>query len=146
MAERVDLLGAVQASIRELGKLGGSLVSAPPEVAEQLAAPLQRQAELLEQILQRQIEFEGDLIARLLGPAGTIFDLVEQTATAMQAQTAAFRAAAASFTQIADLVEQQVELLQLARESVLAPVTALRAAGDELRANASAGESDAPER
>ena len=129
----------MRGSIRELGKLGGSLVSAPPEVAEQLAAPLQRQAELLEQILQRQLEFERDLVGRMVAPSGALLHVFEQTAAAMRAQTVAYRAAATSFTQIAELVEQQAEMLQLASEAVSGPVSALRGAADELRA-ATAGE------
>ena len=135
MAEPADLLGPVRASIRELSKLGGALVSAPPEVAQQLTVPLQRQAELLEQILQRQLEFERDLVGRVLAPASTLFDVIEQTTVAMEAQTTAYRAAATSFIQIADLIEQQAELLRLASQSVRDPVAAMRAVGDELRAN-----------
>ena len=44
----------------------------------------------------------------------------------------AFRAVAKSFAQIADLLEGQVERLQLARDSVRDPVSALRAASGEL--------------
>ena len=88
MAESTDLLAPLRASIRELGKLGGALVSAPPEVAEQLAAPLQRQAELLEQILQRQLEFERDLVGRMVAPSGALLHVFENTAVAMRAQTA----------------------------------------------------------
>lgn len=133
MAE-VDVLGALRNSIQELGKLGGSLVSAPPEVAEQLAAPLQRQAELLEQILQRQLEFERDLVGRMVEPSGALLHVFEQTASAMRAQTEAYRAAATSFIQIAELVEQQAEVLQLASQAFTGPVSALRGAADELRA------------
>ena len=71
----------------------------------------------------------------MLAPSGTLLDVVEQTTAAMQAQTTAYRTAATSFIQIADLIEQQAELLLLASRSVRDPVAALRAAGDELRAN-----------
>lgn len=132
MAEPADLLASWQKAIGELAGVTASLVSAPVGVAGQLSPPLQRQAELVETILERQLEFERELIRRVVAPAGTLLELVDQTSEALESQMKAFRAAAGSFSQIADLLEQQAERLRFARDSVRDPVSALRAAGGEV--------------
>ena len=132
MAEPVDLLASWQNALGELAGVTASLVSAPVGIAGQLNTPLQRQAELVETILERQLEFERELIGRLLAPAGTLLELADQTGQALESQMTAFRAVATSFGQIADLLEQQAERLQLARDTVRDPVSALHAAGSEL--------------
>lgn len=133
MPDPADLLHAWEAAIREVGTVAGSLVVGSAEAAGHLGAPLQRQAELLEQVLRRQLEFERELVDRLLAPARTILDVADQTTSAMHAQATAFRAAATSLTQVADLLEQQAELLQRASGTIRDPVAALRSAGAALR-------------
>lgn len=129
MAEPADLLRASEAAIRELAGVTGSLISGPAELAGPLAAPLQRQTELLQEILQHQLDFERMIAGRLLAPAKVILDVADQTGAAMQEQTKAFRAAASSFTTVADLLERQAELLGSARGAVAEVVSGLRAAG-----------------
>lgn len=136
MADPSDLLHAWESAIRELGGIASSLLSGPAELAGQLGAPLQRQAELLEQILQRQLEFERDVVGRVLAPARVVLDVADQTTAAMHAQATAFRAAAASFGQVADLLEQQAKLLTVATGTMRDPVSALRTAGGSLRDSA----------
>jgi hypothetical protein len=135
MAEPADLLASWQKALGELAGVTASVVSAPVGLAGQLSGPLQRQAQLVETILERQLAFERELVGRLLAPAGSVLNLVEQTSEALDAQVKAFRTASASFAQIADLLEQQAQALRFAHESVRDPVSALRAAGGELLKN-----------
>ena len=99
-----DLLKAWQDAIGEVGGAAASLVSGPAGVAGDLLAPLQRQAEQLERVLQRQLEFEREVLGRAAAPARAALEIFEQTTVALQAQAKAFRAAAASFSQVADLI------------------------------------------
>jgi hypothetical protein len=133
MADLGDLLHAWEAAIREVGGAAGSVAAGSAELAGQLGAPLRRQADVLEKVLQRQLDFERELVGRLLTPARTVLDVAEQTTSALRAQATAFRVAAASFGQVADLLEQEAELLQHASSSIRAPVAALRSAGAALR-------------
>jgi hypothetical protein len=128
MPDPAELLRAWEAAIREVGATASSFVSGSAELAGQLGAPLQRQAELLERVLQQQVEFERELAARLLAPARAVLDMTEQTTDAMRAQAAALRAAASSLTQVADLLDQQVTLVQQATQTVRDPIAALRSA------------------
>jgi hypothetical protein len=128
MADPADLFKAWQDAIREVGGVAASLVSAPAGLAGDLLGPLQRQAELLEQVLQRQIDFE-----RALAPARAALDLVDQAASTMRAQATAFRAASLSFGQAAELLEQQAEIIERAGGTLRDPVAALRSAQDAVR-------------
>jgi hypothetical protein len=133
MPEPVDVLSAWQTAIRELGGVTTKLVTAPVGLAGPLGDQLQQQAKLVETILERQLEFDRELVGRLVAPAAAVLELADQTTAALEAQTTAFRAVATSFAQIADVLEKQAELLGLARDSVRGPISALRAARDELR-------------
>ena len=64
MADPADLLKAWQHAIRDLGAIAASLASGPAAAASDLVRPLQNQAELLQQVLQRQLEFERELARR----------------------------------------------------------------------------------
>jgi signal transduction histidine kinase len=133
MPDPADLLRSWESAIRDIGGLAGSVVSTSAGLTGQLAAPLQKQAELLEQILSRQVAFEKEVLAMLTAPARTVLDLSAQTTEAMAAQARAFRAAALSLGQAADLLEQQAELLGTAIGTIRDPLAALRSAGDSLR-------------
>ena len=68
MADPADLVKAWQHAIRDLGGLGASLASGPAGAASDLVRPLQHQAELLQHVLQRQLEFERELVGRAAAP------------------------------------------------------------------------------
>jgi hypothetical protein len=131
MADPSDLLTAWQDAIREVGGIAASLVSGPAGLAGDVRSVLQRQTEQLERVLQRQLEFERELVARASAPARAALELVEQATVAYRAQAKAFRAASVSFGQLAELIEQQAELVERASAAIRDPVAALRSAGAE---------------
>jgi hypothetical protein len=126
MADPADLLNACGDAIRDLGGAAASLASGPAGLTIDLLRPMQRQAELLEQVLQRQLEFERELVGRAVAPARAALELVEQATGTFRAQAAAFRAASAVFGQLADLMEQQAELVERTGAAIRDPVAALR--------------------
>jgi hypothetical protein len=79
MADPADLLTAWQHAIRDLGGVAASLASGPAAAASDLVRPLQHQTGLLQQVLQRQLEFERELIGRAAAPLHAAQDLVDQT-------------------------------------------------------------------
>src|SRR3954451_13910671 len=101
MVEPTDVLRSWQDVLKQLGGVAGSLGSAAgqSDLVKQLTGPLQHQAELVEQALRRQFEYERDLAGRLLAPLNALVDALEQTSTAMRTQSQAFDAASASFKQ-----------------------------------------------
>lgn len=107
MPEPADLLSAWQDSIRQLGRATSSLTGAP--------------AELLEQAMRRQIEFEKEIVGRVLAPVGTVIEALEQTSSAMHTQAEAFAAAASAFKRAGELVELQAQMLERTTHALKAP-------------------------
>jgi hypothetical protein len=132
MPDPVDLLRAWQDAIREVGGAAASLVVGSAGKAGELIEPMQRQAEQIQRVLERQLEFERDLFMRAVAPARATLEMAEQAAVAYKAQATAFRAAAASFGQLAELMEQQAEIVEQVAVAVRDPLTALRAANTQL--------------
>jgi hypothetical protein len=127
MAEPADLLSAWQDAIRQLGRATASLTGPTAELVAPLLGPLRRQGELLEQTLRRQVDFEEDVVGRLLAPISTVIDALEQTSTAMRTQAEAFSAASQAFKQASELVELQASLLEKTTQSLRAPAELVRA-------------------
>ena len=78
MADPADLLKAWQNAIQDVGGVAASLASAPAGVAGDLMRPLQHQAELLQQVLQRQLDFERKLLNRATAPLHSTLELIDQ--------------------------------------------------------------------
>jgi hypothetical protein len=144
MPDPTDLLKAWQDAIREVGGVAASLVSGPAAKAGELLEPMQKQAEMVQRVLERQLEFERDLVNRAIAPAKATLEMAEQATIAYRAQATAFRAAAASFGQLAELMEQQAEIVQRVGGAMKDPLSALRAANAQLRGS-DADEADTDE-
>jgi hypothetical protein len=133
MPDPGDLFRAWQDAIREVGGAAASIVSGSAGKAGDLIEPMQHQAEQIQRVLERQLEFERDLFTRAIAPARATLEMAEQAAVAYKAQATAFRAAAASFGQLAELMEQQAEIVERVGAAVRDPLSALRAANTQLR-------------
>ena len=115
----------------------GDLMHAWQEAIKQLrgvAAPVAGATDLIENALRRQLEFEKQLAGQILAPLNVLVDVLDQSASAMRAQAAAFDAAAMSFKQASDLLEVQATLLDQAARSMRDPTQALKAAGGAVAA------------
>jgi len=131
MADPADLLKAWQHAIRDLGGVSASLASGPAGAASELVRPLQHQAELLQQVLQRQLEFERELVGRAAAPLHAAQDLIDQATGTFRAQATSFRAASTTFGQLAALMDQQADLLERAGTLMRDPLTPFRSADNE---------------
>jgi len=135
MADPADLLRAWQRSIRELGGVAASLAASPAGTASDLLRPLQHQAELLQQVLQRQLEFERELLGRAVAPLHAAQELVDQATETWRAQATSFRAASRTFGQLAGLMDQQADLLERAGAAMRDPLTVFKSTGDDVLAD-----------
>ena len=135
MADPADLLKAWQNAIRDVGGAAASLASGPTGVASDLLRPMQHQAELLQQVLQRQLEFERELVGRAVAPLRAAHELVDQATETFRAQATSFRAASKTFGQLAGLMDQQADLLERAGATIRDPIAAFRSTGDEVLAD-----------
>jgi methyl-accepting chemotaxis protein len=132
MADPADLLKAWQNAIRDVGGVAASLASGPAGVAGDLMRPLQHQAEVLEQVLQRQLDFERELLNRAAAPLHSTLELIDQVTGTLHAQATSFRAASTSFHQLAALMDQQADLLERAGNTMRDPLAAFRSTGGQL--------------
>jgi hypothetical protein len=82
-------------------------------------------------VLQRQLEFERELLGRAAAPVRAAQDLVDQATGTFRAQAISFRAASTTSGQLAGLMDQQADLLERAGSLMRDPLTAFRSAGDE---------------
>jgi hypothetical protein len=83
----------------------------------------------IEHALRRQIDFEKQLVGRVMAPLGVVLDSLEQTSKAMRTQAQAFDAAAAAFKQSAELLEVQATMLDKAVEALRDPAEFVKTAG-----------------
>ncbi len=132
MADPADLLKAWQNAIRDVGGAAASLASAPAGVASDVLRSVEHQAELLEQVLQRQFDFERELLNRAVAPVHATLELVDQATGTLRAQATSFRAASTTFHQLAALMDQQADLLDRAGTTMRDPFNAFRSPGDQL--------------
>jgi hypothetical protein len=83
-------------------------VTGRAELPRQLLVPLQKQAELVEQVLER----ERDLVSRAFAPVDAVFDLLEQSGVALRKQAESLSESARALEQAAELVRAQAELYE----------------------------------
>jgi hypothetical protein len=131
MVDPVDLLRSWQDVVKQLGSAAGSVSSAAgqSDVVKQLVGPMQKQAELVEQALRRQFEFEREMAGRLLAPVNVLIDAMDQTASAMRTQSQAFDAASAAFKQASELLELQASLIDQSVKAMRDPAEFIKSAG-----------------
>ena len=106
MAERggLDLLREWQKAVRSL--------AGHAEIPAQLLTPMHRQAELLQEILERERSLQAEMIRRAFAPSDAVFDLLEQSAGALHRQAEALTESARALEQAASMMQVQAELFE----------------------------------
>lgn len=107
----VDLLREWQAAMQSVAA-SATAATGRSDVARQLLAPLQRQAELVQEVLERERALQRDLLGRAFEPLDAAFDLLEQSGTALREQAEAVEHAARSLEQAAGLMKAQADLFE----------------------------------
>jgi hypothetical protein len=129
-----DLLGewrsAMQSVVSALTGVGRSDVLRP------LLGPLQRQAELVERVLEQQQRIQGQLVDRAFEPVDAIFDVLERSGAMMRAQAEALEQAAQAVEHAAGLMRTQAELFEAATKTARAPADLVRGAAGGRRRRA----------
>jgi hypothetical protein len=89
-----------------------SSVGGRVEVPRQLVEPMQRQLELVEELIERQRTFQREVTGRLVAPFDVIFDLLEQNGAMLRSQAEALGAAGHALEDAARLITTQAELFE----------------------------------
>jgi hypothetical protein len=124
-----DLLHEWQAAMR-------SLAGRSVELPQQLLAPLQRQVELVAEVLERERQRQQDLLGRAFAPLDAVFDLLEQGGAALHQQAAALKESARALEQAAAMAEAQAELFERAVAVLRQPSEIVKRAGGVKREDA----------
>jgi hypothetical protein len=98
------------------------------DAAKALLGPLQRQAELFQQLVERQQGLQRELLDRAFEPYDAIFDLLEGSGAMMREQAEALEQAAAAVERAAGLMRRQAELFGTATRTARLPGDVLRQA------------------
>jgi hypothetical protein len=127
MAEGRDLL-------REWQDAMNSIVSSTrnaagrSELPRQLLAPLQRQVELLQEVIERERRLQGEVLGHLFAPLDAVFDLLEQSGAALRQQSQALEEASRALEQTASLMAMQAELFEKTIRTMREPAELAKAA------------------
>jgi hypothetical protein len=103
-------------------------VAGRSELPRDLLHAMQRQAELLQEVLERERSLQKDLAARLLTPVDAVFDLLEHSGAALRRQAEALEAAGRALEEAAALVKGQAELFEKTIGTLRQPADLARAA------------------
>jgi hypothetical protein len=109
-------------------------VAGRPQVPDRLRTTMERQVELLQELLERERRIQHEALDRLFGPFDAIFDLLEQSGTALRRQAEALSESARALEQAADLMRIQAETFERTVQTLREPAEiAKSAAGLERR-------------
>jgi hypothetical protein len=110
-------------------------VGSRAEIPGQLLEPMQRQMELVQDVIERERRLQKQVAGLVLGPVDTIFELLEETGTMLRSQAQELEAAGRALEHTAGLMKTQAELFERSIGALRQPHDLARAAtGLERRA------------
>lgn len=89
-----------------------SEVSNRADIPRQLLEPMQRQVELVQDVIERERRLQRQLAGRLLAPADAIFNLLEETGLMLRKQAETLEAAGRALEETAGLMKSQADLFE----------------------------------
>jgi hypothetical protein len=120
--------------LREWQKLMDSVVASAASVAgrselpRQLLEPMQRQLELVQEIIERERRLQAELTDRLAAPVDAAFDLLEESGATLRRQAEALEAAGRALEETAGLMKGQAELFERTIGTLRQPAELAKAA------------------
>ncbi|HEY4451707.1 MAG TPA: hypothetical protein VGN13_08960 [Solirubrobacteraceae bacterium] len=104
------------------------------DLPAELLGSMQRQLELVQEVVERERRLQGDLAGRLLGPVDAVFDLLEQAGATLRQQAEALQTAGRALEESAGMMKSQAELFERTIATLREPAERARvAAGLERR-------------
>lgn len=130
----LELLNEWRKVMNSLVSSAASGVDKTAEIPRQLIEPMQRQVELVQDVIERERRLQREVAGRLLGPVDAVFDMLEQTGAMLRQQAEALEAAGRALEQTAGLMKGQAELFERSLGMLREPAELARvAAGLERR-------------
>ena len=97
-------------------------------VPRQLMGPMERQVELIQDVLERERRLQREVLGRVFGPVDAVFDLLEQSGAMLTQQAQALEEAARALEQTATVMKAQAELFERTIRTVRQPAELAKAA------------------
>lgn len=98
------------------------------ELPGELLHAMQRQLELVQDVIERERRFEKDLAGRLVAPVDAVFDLLEETGATLRRQAEALGAAGRALEETAGLMKHQAEIFERTISTMRQPSDLAKAA------------------
>jgi hypothetical protein len=120
--------------LREWQKLMDSVLASAASIAgrselpRQLLEPMQRQLELVQEILERERRLQREVASQLMAPVDAVFDLLEQSGAALRKQAETLAAAGRGLEETAAAMKSQAELFEQTIGTLRQPTELARAA------------------
>lgn len=120
--------------LREWQQLMDSLVASAASVAgraelpSQLIEPMQRQLDLLREVIEREQRLQREVVGHLVAPVDAVFDLLEESGAGLRRQAEALESAGRALEDAAALMKRQAELFERTIGTLRQPVELARAA------------------
>jgi hypothetical protein len=96
------------------------------ELPKALLTPMQRQLELLQEVVDRERNLQAELFGHLLDPLDAVFDLLEESGKTFRAQADALEEASAALGQTAQLMQTQAEIYENTIKALREPAALAR--------------------
>lgn len=103
-------------------------VAGRAEVPHQLLKPMERQLELLREVVERERRLQQQVLARTFAPFDAVFDLLEQSASALRKQSEALNASARALEQASAMMAVQADLFERTIQTLRQPAEIAKAA------------------
>ncbi len=103
-----------------------SSISGRSDLPRQLLEPMQRQLELVQELVDRERRLQVELADRLLAPIDVAFDLLTQSGATMRRQAEALEAAGDALRETAALMTSQADLFEQTIGRLREPADAAR--------------------
>jgi hypothetical protein len=121
----LDLLGEWR---KVMNSLVTSATGGRTELPRALLEPMQRQLELVQEVIERERAVQRQLASRLLAPADAIFDLLQESGSMLRRQAEALESAGLAISETAGLMKSQAELFERTIEILREPTELAKAA------------------
>ncbi len=103
-------------------------VAGGSELPRDLLGAMQRQLELVQEVIERERRLQKELTGRLVAPVDAVFDLLEETGATLRRQAEALEAAGRALEETAGLMKRQAELFERTISTLRQPAELAKAA------------------
>ena len=95
-------------------------------IPKQLLGPLQRQADLIQDVIERERRLQREVLGQVFAPFDAVFDLLEQSGATFRQQAEALEHAARALEDTAVLMKAQAEIFEAGVRAIREPADLAR--------------------